>query len=113
MSFIKLNTQDVFQQALQDSEKSPVVLYKHSATCPVSAAANREMKRFAESADAPVFKLVVQKSRNLSAEIERALDVRHETPQAIVLVQGRPVFNASHYRVKAETLREAIEEARA
>ena len=112
MSFIKLDTQDVFQQALQRSEETPVVLYKHSVTCPVSAAANREMEHFADAEEAPVFKLVVQKSRDLSAEIEAALDVRHETPQAIVLVHGQSVFNASHHRVKAEALREALEDVR-
>ncbi|MGI9175786.1 MAG: bacillithiol system redox-active protein YtxJ [Rhodothermales bacterium] len=112
MSLIKLDTQSVFQQALERSEETPVVLYKHSVTCPVSAAANREIEQFAASEEAPVFKLVVQKSRDLSAEIEATLDVRHETPQAIVLLHGKPVFDASHHRVKAEALRETLEEVR-
>ena len=70
------------------------------------------MEQFADADETPVFKLVVQKSRDLSAEIETTLDVRHETPQAIVLAHGKPVFNASHHRVKAEALREALEATR-
>lgn len=113
MPFIKLDAPDVFQQALARSEKEPVVLYKHSTTCPISAAAHREMEKLAEEGALPVFKLAVQKSRALSAEIASALDVRHESPQAIVLVYGKPIFHASHHRVTAQAVRDATAEARA
>ena len=112
MPFVKLDAPEVFQQALARSETEPVVLYKHSATCPVSAAAHREMENLAESGALPVFKLVVQKSRSLSTEIASALDVRHESPQAIVLLNGKPAFSASHHRVTAQAIRDATAEAR-
>jgi bacillithiol system protein YtxJ len=32
------------------------------------------------------------------------LGVRHETPQAILLRDGRPVWNASHFRITADAL---------
>ena len=112
MPFIQLNTPDVLQEALARSQREPVALYKHSATCPISAAAHREMERLAEAEALPVFKLVVQQARPLSAEVASALDVRHESPQVIVVADGKPVFHASHHQVTAQAVREAASEAR-
>lgn len=92
----------------QDASKSnPVVLFKHSSACPTSARANDEMSELA-SDDVAVYRVVVQDARDVSDRIADELDVRHETPQAIVLSNGTPVFDASHFRVKADALREAL-----
>lgn len=112
MPFIKLNAPDVFQEALARSKREPVVLYKHSATCPISAAAHREVEKLTEAEAPPVFKLVIQQARALSAEIAQALDVRHESPQVIVVADGKPVFHTSHHQVTAQAVREAASEAR-
>lgn len=112
MPFIELNSPATFQQAVTRSGEKPVVLYKHSRTCPVSAMAQREMEKLSEEGDLPVFRLVVQASRSLSAEIASALDVEHESPQLIVLANGKPVFSASHHRVTAEAARQAASDVR-
>jgi bacillithiol system protein YtxJ len=90
------------------SEEQPVLVFKHSAACPVSGSANQEMRQLAEDDEVPVYKLVVQQSRALSDEIADTLGVRHETPQAILLDGKESVFNTSHFDVTTETLREAL-----
>jgi bacillithiol system protein YtxJ len=50
----------------------------------------------------------VQRSRELSAEIESRTGITHESPQVIVLRDGRVVWNASHWRVNAEAVAEAV-----
>lgn len=97
--------------ARAQSEEQPVLLFKHSNACPVSAKADGEMQQFATDGTLPVYKVVVQKSRAVSDAIADALDVRHETPQAIVLDDRTAIFDASHFDVTAENLRDAVPSA--
>lgn len=105
--FHPLKTPEQLEQARARSHQEPVVLYKHSITCPISTAAQQQMRQLTRAEDPPVYALVVQESRRLSDEIASSLDIRHETPQAIVLYRDRPIFHASHRRVTADGVREA------
>ena len=53
--------------------------------------------------------LEVQSARELSREIAVVTGVEHETPQVIVLRDGKAVWNASHYDVKAGAVSEALQ----
>ncbi len=84
-------------------------LYKHSPTCPVSGAAKDEVDAFVEShGDVPIYMVDVIVQRPLSQELERRLAIRHESPQAILLKKGEPVWNDSHNRVTVEKLEGAM-----
>lgn len=106
--FHSLSSTNDWAKARSHSEDRPILVFKHSSACPVSGKANREMQELAEADDLPIYKLVVQESREVSDDIANTLNIRHETPQAILLDGGDPVFTTSHFDVTAETLREAI-----
>lgn len=97
-----------WEEVLSHSEETPVLVFKHSSSCPVSGKADGEINQFAEEEDVPVYRVVVQENRSVSDTIESDLDVRHETPQAILLHQGSSVFDTSHFNVTADTLREEL-----
>lgn len=92
--------------AIAESRERPVVIFKHSRTCGISAEAFDELH--AHLADAPVeasYNLItVQQHRGVSDEAAARLGVRHETPQVILLRDGVPVWNASHFRITAQEL---------
>jgi bacillithiol system protein YtxJ len=92
---------------LRESERRPVLLYKHSAICGLSSIAEREIRRLSQGSDVPVYRIVVQKARRLSAIVERFFGIRHESPQAILVFQRRAIFDASHRGVRSETLEHA------
>lgn len=96
--------------ALEDlfarSHEGPVLLFKHSNSCPISARAYKQM----EGVKTPVSILVVQQSRDVSREVEQRTGITHETPQALVLRNGRAVWNASHFDVTAEAVERAVKE---
>lgn len=107
--FSPLTTESDWSEALESSEDRPVLVFKHSSACPVSSKANQQMKELSEERDTPIYKLVVQESRPLSDTIADTLDVRHETPQAILLDEQEPVFDTSHFDVTADTVQEALQ----
>jgi bacillithiol system protein YtxJ len=53
--------------------------------------------------------LEVQSARELSREVAVITGVRHETPQVIVLKDGKAVWNASHYDVDASSVSKALQ----
>ena len=104
--FIPVNDDDGLQALFARSHERPVVLFKHSLTCPISGAAYEEMSNF----EGDVSLIVVQRARDLAREVETRTGVRHESPQAIVLRRGLAVWNASHWRVTSEAVGQAVRE---
>jgi bacillithiol system protein YtxJ len=88
------------------SHTEPVLLFKHSTACPISARAYGQM----EGVKTPVSIVVVQKSRDVSREVEERTGVQHETPQALVIRNGRAVWNASHFDITADVVEQAVRE---
>jgi bacillithiol system protein YtxJ len=104
--FIPLADADALEELFKLSHSQPVVLFKHSMTCPISSAAYQEMMQYGGD----VALLVVQRARELSRAVETRTGVRHESPQAIVLRDGNVVWNASHWRVRAEEIARVVRE---
>ena len=98
------------QAAIEESRLRPVLLFKHSRNCGVSLEALDELHAHLEQADGTAaYKMVtVQTHRSLSEHTAATLGIRHETPQAILLRDGRPVWSASHFRITADTLAKNI-----
>jgi bacillithiol system protein YtxJ len=88
------------------SSESPVVIFKHSNACPISAGAYEEMN----GVSVPVHLVVVQTARQISDSIEVRTGVRHESPQVIVLKNGAPVWSASHWGITASAVQSAVEQ---
>ncbi|HEX8001012.1 MAG TPA: bacillithiol system redox-active protein YtxJ [Pyrinomonadaceae bacterium] len=88
------------------SHSQPVVLFKHSVTCPISAAAYEQMSRCGGS----VSLVIVQRARDISRRIETETGVRHESPQAIILRNGQAAWSASHWNVTADAVKNALSE---
>jgi bacillithiol system protein YtxJ len=108
----ELKSIDELNHALEESNARPVLIFKHSLTCPISSRAYREFHTYLEEAAPQVsYKLItVQTSRMVSNEAAARLHVEHESPQAILIRNGHEVWNASHYDITAARLASAIQE---
>jgi bacillithiol system protein YtxJ len=93
------------EKALRERKK-PVVLFKHSTRCPVSAAADAEYRSFVKAhPDAALFThLDLIAHRDVSNAIAKRLAVTHESPQAIVLKDGKVASVLNHGDITAEAL---------
>jgi bacillithiol system protein YtxJ len=99
------------EEVLETSFSQPVVLFKHSNSCGLSTRAQRQIDRLSDGSDPLVYRIVVQRARDVSDYVESRFEVRHESPQVFVLENGTPVFNASHHRVTADSIRAAVAES--
>jgi len=103
--FLKITHKEGLEELISNSNSRPVVIFKHSNSCPISAVAYREM----EDLDGDVSLIEVQSARDVSLEIASRTGVRHESPQVIILRDGKAVWNASHFDVKARDVAEAVQ----
>ena len=105
--FNALGDAEGLNEVFARSEDAPVIIFKHSLTCPISRAAYSEMSKLDDDNIALV---VVQRARDLSREVESRTGVRHETPQALIIRRGAAVWSASHWDVTAEAVTKALSE---
>ncbi len=110
MPFKDLADIDELEAAIAESRQRPVLLFKHSRTCGISAEALDELRAHAGDGELrAAYKMItVQSHRGLSDEAAARFGIRHETPQAILLRDGRAVWNASHFRITRRRLDAAI-----
>ena len=84
------------------------LVLKHSATCPVSAAAHREVEAYESEGTIPVWKVTVQENRELSNEIAQKTGIRHESPQLFLYKEGNVEAHASHWNVTKDWIDKVV-----
>ena len=96
---------------LEASAEAPVLLFKHSYSCGVSAEALDELVSHLNDREhrLTVAMVTVQTHRDVSNAVSSRLGIRHETPQALLIRNGRVVWSASHFRVTSRSVQQAID----
>ena len=103
-------TPDLELQRIEDLaalEHGRWLVFKHSTRCPISSHAHDEFMTWlaVASEDRPkTARCLVVEARPVSNEIAARTKVRHESPQAILLVDGKVVRNASHHHITSAEL---------
>lgn len=96
-------------EAVLAPSPEPRVIYKHSTQCGICDAAIEEVQAFEKQhpAAATVYYLDLLAHRDVSNAVAAKLAIRHESPQAIVLKDGKAVAVLNHRAIKVEALRSA------
>lgn len=102
----RIKTLDSWKEVLEQSHKMPCLVLKFSLTCISSISALKEFKALAT--ELPKYVVIVQKERDVSNAIERDLQVKHESPQFIILQGGKGIWQATHYKIKQPLLVEGL-----
>ncbi len=111
---VPLSSENELDQVVRRSHERPVFVFKHSAICPVSSTADREFEDFVARADADAaefHRIVIQDARPVSNAVAERTGVRHESPQALLFVDGKVVWHTSHGSITRSALGDALREA--
>jgi bacillithiol system protein YtxJ len=96
-------------QIVKDSFQLPVVIFKHSTRCSISRMA---LKQFEHEFDLPhllkPYFLDLLEHRDISNEIAARFGVLHQSPQIILIKDGKAIFNASHEQINVHDLKELV-----
>jgi bacillithiol system protein YtxJ len=104
--FTELGDIESLDSFLAQSNGDPVIIFKHSDSCGVSARAYTQMSEL----ERPVGLVTVQTARAVSDELEKRMGLAHETPQVMIVHDGKLAWTASHGQVKAATVEAELQE---
>ena len=83
---------------VDESYRRSVVIFKHSVRCSISSMAKNRVERDwnSQTMDSKLYYLDLLSYREVSNEIAKRFDVEHQSPQVIVIKNGKAVYDASH-----------------
>lgn len=113
LSLKELFTIEDLEAVYKVSEEKPVILFKQSTTCPISAAAFHALQTLVEQLDEDAYFVKVRETRPVSNQIEADLGVEHQSPQAFIVKNKEAVWNASHQSITVNNMKEALSKASA
>ncbi|WP_445452179.1 bacillithiol system redox-active protein YtxJ [Flavobacterium sp. 25HG05S-40] len=96
-------------EILTVSTDKTVVIFKHSTSCYISKTALKQFEReFVLHNDIVPYYLDLLRYRPISNEIASRFEVQHQSPQIIVIKNGKAIYTASHENIDAIMLERFI-----
>jgi bacillithiol system protein YtxJ len=102
--FVPVDDDAALDALIERSKQQPVLLFNYDPYCGVNAAARREVIGL----DAEIAVVDVDEHHDLGQLVARRTGVRHESPQLILLRDGKAVWAASHFNITAGAVRAAL-----
>ncbi len=87
-----------------------VAIYKHSTHCGVSMFTHSMLRTTWDfnPNEMPFYYLDLIRYRSISNKIEELFSVRHESPQVLIIKDGKCIYNASHSSISVDSIKDAV-----
>jgi bacillithiol system protein YtxJ len=112
MNWSQLTTTAQLDEVVEESKNVPVVIFKHSTSCSISATAKSRLERqCSNNADLTKVKfyyLDLLSYRPVSNEIAEVFQVRHESPQLLLIQDGMCTYDASHLGINVDAIKKKV-----
>ena len=112
LNWILLKDLGQLNEIITISHEKPVVIFKHSTRCSVSRMALKQFENefYLDSLDQKVllYFLDLLEYRGISNEIAARFNVIHQSPQLLLIQNGKSVYAVSHSDIDAEELKEKL-----
>ena len=95
----------------EESKNKPVVIFKHSTSCSISATAKSRLERQwegSELANIKAYFLDLLAFRPVSNEIAEFFQVRHESPQLLLIQDGVCTYHGSHLSIRVDEVKKLV-----
>jgi bacillithiol system protein YtxJ len=104
MNWIPLTTETQLAEIKESSVTRPVVIFKHSTRCSISAVAKSRLERAAAPETISFYYLDLIRFRSISDRIAADYNVPHESPQVLLIRNGECVYDESHSGITMDDL---------
>ena len=107
--FYTLNDIKLLDEVDAISQTKPVVLFKHSTRCSISRFALKQFDaEFNYEDKIDWYLLDLLNHRDISNEMAHRYKVEHQSPQIIVVRNGKAIFSATHDSIDANDLKQFV-----
>ncbi|WP_317167567.1 bacillithiol system redox-active protein YtxJ [Flavobacterium lotistagni] len=92
------------------SSQQPILIFKHSTRCAISKMALKDFeKQFRLDQQIACYFLDLLAHRDISNEIAHRFEVIHQSPQLLLIKNGKCLYNVSHGAIDATILDRFLE----
>lgn len=105
-----LNKESQIDRIKEESFEKPVIIFKHSTTCPISSIAKLRLDDdlSVPSGDYTAYYLDLLSYRMVSNKVAEVFKVYHESPQVIIIKDGEASYDESHLDISVQDLAGAL-----
>ena len=109
INWVPLTDLGQLNEISQISNEKPVIIFKHSTRCSISRMALKQFENEFDLLDkvTPYF-LDLITFRDISNEIASRFEVVHQSPQLLLIIGGKSVYDVSHSSIDADELKSKI-----
>jgi bacillithiol system protein YtxJ len=109
MGWNALTDLEQLNEIISLSNEKPVVIFKHSTRCSISRMALKQFENeFDLSAKVTPYFLDLITHRDISNGIASRFDVVHQSPQLLLIKEGKSVYHVSHSDISADALKSKV-----
>ncbi len=107
MNWINLDTEDQLEKIREKSTERPQVIFKHSTRCSTSALVKSRLERGEQPKDIDFYYLDLIRYRPLSNKVAEEFRVHHESPQILLIRDGKCIYDESHTGISMDEIEAA------
>ena len=108
MNWIPLNEETQLKDIIQKSENTPQVIFKHSTRCSISSMAKSRLDKNDQPEGIDFYYLDLIKHRNISNKIANDFKVHHQSPQILLIRDGKCTYTESHSGIMMDEIVEEV-----
>jgi bacillithiol system protein YtxJ len=111
MTWNNLTSENALKEILERSKEQPVVIFKHSTRCSISSTALNRLERSwkqDEMVKVQPYYLDLISYRPVSNMVAEVFDIPHESPQLLIIHNGKCVYDTSHMAISYNDLKERL-----
>ena len=111
MNWLQLDSIDKIVELKKESESAPILIFKHSTRCPISAMALDRLERSwdeTEMKGVRPFLLDLISYRDISNKIAQDFTVMHQSPQVLLINKGNAVYDDSHMGISYKSIKKEL-----
>jgi bacillithiol system protein YtxJ len=111
MEFLTLQSEEQLAKIAEADGTN--IIFKHNTTCPISRSVKQKLEQEADQLpqNAPFYILDLLANRNISDSIADTFNVTHESPQLLLIKNGKCIYHESLYNISAEETKRALDSA--
>jgi bacillithiol system protein YtxJ len=111
MQWIPLTQIEQIEDIIISSQSHPVLIFKHSTRCSISSSALSRIERQANNLTSTINKTYfvdLLQYRPVSNALASTFEVEHQSPQVLIISNGKCIYNASHMDIQISAINEEI-----
>ena len=104
MNWIALQSENQLEEIAKRSSDRPQVIFKHSTRCSTSMLVKSRLERSQPPTGIDFYYLDLLNYRPISTKVADSFQIRHESPQVLIIKNGECVYDESHLGITMDDI---------